>query len=66
MQVSAPRQLALSGISWDAKLPRAVINDRIMRVGDQVAGNEIVKIERNRVVLSDGAAEFELKLGRKK
>ncbi len=53
--------LILNGISWEEKSPRAVINNRILRVGDQVNGNKVVKIERNFVVLNDGINQFELR-----
>lgn len=58
--------LTLNGIVWDEKNPRAVINDRIVGVGNKVEGHKVVKIEKYRVVLTDGLVDFELRLGRKR
>lgn len=58
--------LVLNGIAWDEKFPQAVINNRIVRAGEQIGGNKVVKIERSFVVLNDGVNQFELRLGRKK
>lgn len=59
-------QLVLTGIAWDPKKPRAVINDRIVGIGSVVEGNKVVVIEKNRVVLNDGVSDFELRIGRKR
>ena len=42
----------LNGIAWDEKAPRAVVSNRIVRVGDEVAGHRVVRIQPDRVVLS--------------
>lgn len=46
----------LSGILWDAQRPSAVINNRVVEVGDQLDGWEVVEIQKNQVILSDGAS----------
>lgn len=56
--------LVLNGIAWDEKSPVAVVNDDVVRVGDNVDGNRIVAIEPNKVVFNDGTDNFELTLGR--
>lgn len=61
----AGTRLVLNGIAWDEKNPRAVINDRILSVGGEVAGNKVVKIEPHRVLLSDGVNDMELRLGKR-
>jgi len=61
----AGTRLVLNGIAWDEKNPRAVINDRILSIGGEVAGNRVVKIEPHRVLLSDGVNDMELRLGKK-
>lgn len=58
--------MTLNGIVWDEKNPKAVINDRIVGVGEVIGGRKVVKIEQTRVVLNDGANQMELRLGQKK
>ena len=66
VQVSVTgRRLVLDGIAWDRKSPRAVVNDRIVAVGDEVGGSTVVEIRKDRVILNNGAADFELRLGRR-
>ena len=60
------KKLVLNGIAWDEKSPRAVINDRIVAIGDQVGGSTVVEILRDHVILNDGLIRFELRLGRRK
>lgn len=57
------RGVVLSGIVWGKDKPTAIINNSIVRVGDTVSGNVVVRIQRDRVVLNDGNNDFELKLG---
>jgi hypothetical protein len=59
---AAPSASGLTGIIWDEKSPKALINDAIVGVGDKVGNNTVVKIEKDRVILNDGNKDFELKL----
>jgi hypothetical protein len=54
----------LSGIVWDKDKPMAIINGRVVKVGDNVDGRMVSVIKQDRVVLNDGISEIELKLGR--
>ncbi|MFH1504664.1 MAG: hypothetical protein ABIH08_04695 [Candidatus Omnitrophota bacterium] len=54
----------LSGIIWDEQNPKAIINGEIIGIGEEIGSNKIIKIEQNKVILSDGSSEFELKLAR--
>lgn len=65
-QASGFGKWILDGIAWDEKSPRAVINDRIIEVGNKIGGARVVEIRKDRVVLNDGATDFELRLGRRK
>ncbi|MEW6593276.1 MAG: type II secretion system protein N [Thermodesulfobacteriota bacterium] len=47
---SSAAGLALSGIIWDRKKPLAVINDRVVSVGDTVKGSTILEILKDMVV----------------
>ena len=66
LQGISEKGLILHGILWEEAAPRAVINGRIVRAGDRIQGYHVVKIEKDRVTLTDGTTAFELKLGRKK
>ena len=57
--------LSLSGIAWEANRAQAVINGRIVGVGDEVAGNKVVEINQNSVVLNEGSNRLVLRLWRK-
>lgn len=56
--------LELNGIMWDVKKPQAIINNRIVEIGDSVAGNTVVDIGEDKVILNNGLDDFELRLGR--
>ena len=43
--------LELSGILYDPKSSKAIINDRIVRVGDEVEGARVISIGRDNVEL---------------
>ena len=59
--VVTPTKLILAGIAWDDENPKAVINDEIVGAGDKVGGNTVVSIQKDRVIMSDGSSEFELR-----
>ena len=54
--------LILDGIMWDKEKPLAIINGRIVKIGDTVSGNTVVDIKQDKVILNDGVADFELRL----
>ena len=54
--------LAVSGIIWDEVNPQAIINSKILAEGDSVGGFSIEKIEKRRVILSDGNKRIELNI----
>jgi len=56
-------ELYLSGILWDAEIPKAIIGEVIVGVGEKVKGKTVIEIQRNRVILTDGFKNFELRLG---
>jgi hypothetical protein len=55
-------RLYLSGILWDEKDPTAIINDRIVGIGDRFGVYSVVNIKQDRVILNDGFSDFELRL----
>lgn len=60
--VSASRDLSLSGIVWDKQNPTAIINDTIVKIGEEISGSTVVDIKEGYVVLNDGKENFVLKL----
>jgi hypothetical protein len=46
-----PGDLKVEGIMWDPKDPYVIIRDEIYRVGDEVEGITILKIDKDRVTL---------------
>ncbi|MBI2166731.1 MAG: hypothetical protein HYU34_00610 [Candidatus Omnitrophica bacterium] len=62
LQGGASSAVTLNGIAWDPKNPKAVINDRIVGVGDEIAGYRIVEIKPASVVLSGEEGNRELRV----
>jgi hypothetical protein len=62
-QDKGPKKVLLSGIIADKAEPKAIINETIVGVGDTIGGNIIVEIVPDKVILSNGEKEFELRLG---
>jgi len=58
------QDLILNGIMWSPKKPLAVINDRVVKVGDKVFGSVVVEIRKDKVLMNNGSADFELKLSK--
>jgi hypothetical protein len=54
--------LRLEGVLSDKNKFSAIINDRVVIIGEEIEGNTVVDIRADRVILSDGQKEFELKL----
>ena len=50
----AEEEISLQGVLWDPKAPTAIINNRVVGVGDPVGSWRVVEIQKGEVVLSDG------------
>jgi len=59
----ADRDFTLSGIFRDRDKPTAIINNKIVAIGDKIEGFNVTAIRENSVVVNDGKADFELRLG---
>lgn len=57
--------LVLNGIAWDENAPSAIINNKIVKVGDEVAGNKITGIKKDRVIVTKDGSSYELNLRQK-
>jgi len=55
-------RLTLNGILWDEAYPSAILNNSVVKIGDVVAGNTVVDIGPDKVMLNDGTDDFELRL----
>ena len=54
----------VTGIVWDEKMPFAIINDKVLKKGDQIEGYTVVEIKPGSVVFSSGEETVELQLFR--
>jgi len=54
----------LTGILWDEEQPVAIIDGVITKIGDKISRGEVVKIEKEKVILDNGINQYELELGR--
>lgn len=52
----------LEGIIWDEKKPIAVINDKVVSIGDEVSGARIVEIRQNEVIFDVNGQMVSVKL----
>ncbi len=61
----SPAELHLNGILWDKNRPMAIIDNAVVKIGDRISDKIVVDIKQNKVTLSDGTQNMELKLGEK-
>ncbi len=54
-QAAAKGTHLLNGILWDPQSPSAIINNRVLTRGDRLGEWSIVEIQKDHVVLSNGA-----------
>ncbi len=64
LKTGSASALCLTGILLDKENPKAIINDNIVSIGDKIAGNTVVNITEEKVILNDGAKDFDLKLSK--
>jgi hypothetical protein len=53
-------KLKVQGIIWGVKTPQAIINGRVLTIGDSIEGAQIVNIEKKGITLSFDGAMFDL------
>lgn len=58
-------KLNLKGILWDMRVPSAIINSKVVKIGDLIFGKTVVDIEQNQVILMENGEIQILKLKRK-
>ena len=55
-----PPKLEVQGIIWGTSLPQAIINSKVVKVGDTLEGVEIKSISKDGVIIIFEEAEFKL------
>ena len=54
--------LTLNGILWDEKTPKAIVNEKMLMIGDTIYGYTVVQIKPRSVVLKTGEKNIELQV----
>ena len=57
--------LKVSGILWDQKIPAAIINSKVVKIGDIIAGKTIVDMDKDKVILMENGQIYILELRQK-
>jgi hypothetical protein len=53
-------KLTVQGIIWGAKIPQAIINNKVLTIGDLIEGAQILSIEKKGITLSFNGEIFDL------
>jgi len=53
-------KIKVQGIIWGVKTPQAIINDKVLTIGDSIEDAEIVKIEQNGIIVNFNGEMFVL------
>ncbi len=61
---STDNDLSLKGIIWNSDRPSAVINERVVAIGDVIGNLKVTQITQDSVVLENEHSKLELKLSR--
>lgn len=56
--------LVLSGIVWDSRKPYCIINEKVVKIGDEISGYKVVEIKKDSVSVQAGDQIRVLKVGR--
>ncbi len=54
--------LKVSGILWDKMVPSAIINSKVVKIGDLISGKTVVDIEQDKVIVMEDGEIYILKL----
>lgn len=52
--------LKISGVIWGTKIPQAIINNKVVKIGDMIDGVKIINISREEITVSYQSREFKL------
>ena len=53
-----PPALKIQGISWGGRYPQAIVNDKVVKVGDLINGAQVVEIRHDGIVFSFKNRQF--------
>ena len=56
--------LTLNGVLWDPKMPKAIVNEQTLLVGETIYGYTVIEIKPRSVVLRTGEKNIELSVFR--
>jgi len=59
-QVSLPSNFTIQGIIWGGRMPQAIINNKVVKVGDTVEGAKVITINKNGIVVFYNNRNFDL------
>lgn len=52
--------LTIQGIVWGGSIPQAIINDKIVKVGDMIGSSKIIKIDKDGITLLYEGRQYNL------
>lgn len=56
----SPPTLTVQGIIWGGRLPQAIINNKVVKIGDTIEGAQIMDIKKKGIVVSFKNREYNL------
>lgn len=62
-EVGKPANLKLTAIIYNAKKPSAIVNNKIIYVGDNVDGQKVIDITKQYVILRGSGGAYKLEFG---
>jgi hypothetical protein len=53
-------ELVIQGITWGGNFPQAIINNKVVKVGDQIEGVRVVKIDREGIEVNFNNRQYSI------
>lgn len=60
IRVTPLPDLVIQGIVWGGRLPQAIINNEVVKIGDTIEGVRIIDISKDGVIISFGNQQYNL------
>lgn len=60
MEETPPPNLTVQGVIWGASFPQAIINNKVVKVGDTIDGARVVNIDKDGVVVFFEGRQYNL------
>jgi|CXWL01.1.fsa_nt_gi hypothetical protein len=58
--------IVIKGLVWNTKIPQAIVNDRVIRVGDHVDGMKVISIHKKGVEFSNNGIKVFVDVSKEK